>query len=79
MTTVPFGRFFVNSLMLVTTVGATIKVVLADLTAYALVFVRFPDKKIIFVLILVTLMVPLQVSMLPNYMLIAGNGRRKNT
>lgn len=77
MTTVPFGRFFLNS-TIVTVVGATIKVLLAILTAYALVFVRFPFKNAIFVLILVALMVPPQVSILPNYILIAGMGG-KNT
>lgn len=77
MTTVPFGRFFLNS-TIVTVAGSTIKVLLAILTAYALVFVRFPFKKIIFVLILVALMVPPQVSILPNYILIAGLGG-KNT
>jgi sn-glycerol 3-phosphate transport system permease protein len=71
--TVPFGRLFVNSLI-VTAVGAGIKVVLAVLTAYALVFVRFPFKKVIFALVLATLMVPPQVSVLPNYVLISGWG-----
>lgn len=75
MTTVPFAQFFANSLV-VTTVGSTIKVVLAILTAYALVFVRFPFKNVIFVLILVALMVPAQVSILPNYILVAGMGGR---
>ncbi|GGH93098.1 carbohydrate ABC transporter permease [Arthrobacter liuii] len=77
MTTVPFGQFFFNSTV-VTVVGSSIKVVLAILTAYALVFVRFPFKKAIFVLILVALMVPPQVAILPNYILIAGLGG-KNT
>ena len=77
MTTVPFAQFLANSLV-VTTVGSTIKVVLAILTAYALVFVRFPFKNVIFVLILVALMVPAQVSILPNYILVAGMGG-KNT
>ena len=77
MTTVPFGRFFANSLI-VTVVGSTVKVVLAILTAYALVFVHFPFKNVVFVLILVALMVPAQVSILPNYILIAGMGG-KNT
>jgi sn-glycerol 3-phosphate transport system permease protein len=70
---VPFGRLFVNS-VLITTVGAGIKVVLAVLTAYALVFVRFPGKNIIFALVLATLMVPPQVSLLPNYVLITDLG-----
>ncbi|HEV7870477.1 MAG TPA: carbohydrate ABC transporter permease, partial [Modestobacter sp.] len=46
----------------------------AVLTAYALVFVRFPGKKIIFALVLATLMVPPQVSLLPNYVLINDLG-----
>ncbi|WP_369133550.1 carbohydrate ABC transporter permease [Modestobacter sp. I12A-02662] len=70
---VPFGRLFFNS-VLVTAIGAGIKVALAVLTAYALVFVRFPGKKIIFALVLATLMVPPQVSLLPNYVLITGLG-----
>ncbi|WP_354146587.1 carbohydrate ABC transporter permease [Arthrobacter sp. 754] len=77
MTTVPFAQFFINS-TIVTVVGATVKVLLAILTAYALVFVRFPFKNVIFMLILVALMVPPQVSILPNYILIAGMGG-KNT
>lgn len=77
MTTVPFGQFFANSLI-VTAIGSTIKVLLAIVTAYALVFVRFPFKNAIFIVILVALMVPAQVSILPNYVLIAGLGG-KNT
>ncbi|RAN77671.1 glycerol-3-phosphate ABC transporter permease [Bacillus sp. SRB_336] len=69
--TVPFARFFLNS-VIVTAIGSTIKCVLAILTAYALVFVRFPFKKTIFLAILVALMVPPQVSVLPNYIFIAG-------
>jgi len=70
-TTVPFARFFLNS-VIVTVVGSTIKCVLAVLTAYALVFVSFPFKRVIFLAILVALMVPPQVSVLPNYLFIAG-------
>ncbi|MDR6620942.1 carbohydrate ABC transporter permease [Sinomonas atrocyanea] len=77
MTTVPFARFFLNS-TIVTAVGAVVKVTLAIMTAYALVFVRFPFKNIVFILILVALMVPSQVSILPNYVLIASIGG-KNT
>ncbi|MFJ3956184.1 carbohydrate ABC transporter permease [Arthrobacter sp. NPDC090010] len=77
MTTVPFGQFFTNS-VIVTAVGSAIKVSLAILTAYALVFVRFPFKNAVFIIILVALMVPAQVSILPNYILIAGLGG-KNT
>ncbi|MDK9322664.1 carbohydrate ABC transporter permease [Propionibacterium freudenreichii] len=70
---VNFPRLFANS-VLVTAVGATIKLVLAVLSAYALVFIRFPFKRVIFMFILAALMVPAQVSMLPNYILISGMG-----
>ncbi|NYE95245.1 sn-glycerol 3-phosphate transport system permease protein [Psychromicrobium silvestre] len=74
-TTVPFARFFLNS-VIVTAVGSVIKCVLAVLTAYALVFIRFPFKRLIFMLILVALMVPPQVAVLPNYVLISSlNGQ----
>lgn len=70
---VDFPRLFLNS-TIVTLVGAGIKVLLAITTAYALVFVKFPFRRVIFVGILVALMVPPQVSLLPNYILIAGLG-----
>lgn len=70
---VDFVTLFRNSLI-VTVVGASIKVLLALTTAYALVFVRFPFKNVIFVGILVALMVPPQVSLLPNFTLIASLG-----
>lgn len=67
------GQLFINSLI-VTSVGSAVKVLLAITTAYALVFVRFPFKRLIFIGILVALMVPPQVSLVPNYVLIAGLG-----
>ena len=47
--TAPFGRFFANS-VLVTAVGSSVKVLLAIHTAYALVFVQFPGKRVLFVM-----------------------------
>lgn len=70
---VPLFDFFRNS-VIVTVVASTIKVALALMTAYALVFVRFPLKNVLFVIILVALMVPPQVSMLPNYLTISSLG-----
>lgn len=73
--TVSFGRLFLNS-ALVTAFGAGVKVVLAVITAYALVFIRFPAKRLVFVLILVALMVPPHIALVPNYTLIAQLGGR---
>lgn len=70
---VPFPRLFLNS-VIVTAIGAGLKVVLAVLTAYGLVFVRFPGKQFVFWGILATLMVPPQVSVVPNFVLISSWG-----
>lgn len=70
---VNFPRLFANSL-LVTAVGAAVKVILAVTSAYAFSFLRFPGRRIIFIAILVALMVPSQVSLVPNYITIAGLG-----
>ncbi|MEP9382541.1 carbohydrate ABC transporter permease [Nocardioides sp. KR10-350] len=70
---VPFGRLFLNS-AIVTVIGAGVKVLLAILTAYGLVFCEFPGKRIVFWAILATLMVPPQVTALPNYVLISSLG-----
>lgn len=72
-TSVPFPRLFLNS-FIVTAAGSIIKVLLATFTAYALVYVRFPFKNVIFMGILVALMVPPQVAILPNYVLVSGLG-----
>lgn len=70
---VPFARFFFNS-VIVTVIGSAIKCLLAIFTAYALVFARFPLKRVIFVAILVALMIPPQLAVLPNYILISALG-----
>ena len=66
----PFGRFYLNSI--ITTVAGTIlELTNATLTAYALAFLRFPKKQWVFVLILIALMIPNQVTILPNYLTIS--------
>ncbi|PWD51574.1 glycerol-3-phosphate ABC transporter permease [Serinibacter arcticus] len=72
---VPLARVFANSVV-VTAVGAGIKVLLAITTAYALVFVRIPGRNAIFLGILVALMVPPEAAMLPNYLTISAMGGR---
>ncbi|MGI9252652.1 MAG: carbohydrate ABC transporter permease [Thermomicrobiales bacterium] len=67
----PFGRFYVNTLI-ITVLGTAIKMVNAVLTAYALVFLRFPGKTLIFMVILAGLMIPEQVTILPNYITLSN-------
>ena len=69
----PFGRFYVNSIV-ITVVGTLVKMVNAIFTAYALVFLRFPGRTLIFVVILAGLMIPEQVTILPNYVTLSDVG-----
>jgi sn-glycerol 3-phosphate transport system permease protein len=69
----PFGRFYLNTII-TTLFGVALEVVNALLTAYALVFIRFPGKNIIFIVLLAALMVPIHVTILPNYLTIASLG-----
>ena len=62
----PFGRYYFNSLF-TTFAGAGLEIINATLTAYALAFLRFPGKNVIFIILLAALMIPSQVTILPNY------------
>jgi sn-glycerol 3-phosphate transport system permease protein len=62
----PFGRFYFNSI-LTTLAGSALEITNATLSAYALAYLRFPFKNVIFVILLAALMIPAQVTILPNY------------
>ncbi len=69
----PFGRYYINSL--ITTTGSTaIKVVFAVFSAYALVFLRFPRKNLVFLFLLAALMVPREITIIPNYITVGRLG-----
>lgn len=70
---VPFGNFFLNSLI-TTAVGAGLKIILGLTTAYAVVFLEFPFKKYVFGLVVFALLVPQQIVIIPNYTLISDLG-----
>lgn len=69
----PFGDFFKNS-VIVTAGGAAIKLLNATLTAYAFVFLRFPYKNLIFLIMLGALMVPNNVTLIVNYITVSNLG-----
>jgi len=68
---IPLARMALNSL-LVTAIGTTLKVLLGITCAYALVFVEVPGRRFVFLLVLFTLLIPGQITIIPNYVLIAG-------
>jgi multiple sugar transport system permease protein len=63
----PFARLIVNTFAFAG--GATILMLLFDsMTAFALARLRFPGRNVVFVLILATLMVPFQVTLVPVFL-----------
>lgn len=67
-TIVPFGRYFFNSLFVA--VAVTVGEVLTSaLAAYAFARLRFPGRDAMFLLYLATLMIPGQVTIIPNFIL----------
>ena len=67
------GRMMINSLVsaLVIAVG---KIVISMLSAFAVVYFRFPLRTLAFWMIFVTLMLPVEVRILPTYKVIADLG-----
>jgi sn-glycerol 3-phosphate transport system permease protein len=72
---VPFWTFVRNSII-ITSVVSAVKFTLGVLSAYGLVFLRFPFKNVVFLTIIAALMVPNQITVISNYALIAQMGWR---
>jgi multiple sugar transport system permease protein len=68
-----FGRYITNSFVvaLLTTIGQLVTSLLA---AYAFVFFAFPLKEVLFSVLMITLMVPQQVLLVPDYLIISSLG-----
>jgi sn-glycerol 3-phosphate transport system permease protein len=69
----PFGRYYLNS-FITTFFGAGIEVILALFSAYALAYLHFPRKDLVFLLLLAALMVPVEITIVPNYLTVARLG-----
>jgi sn-glycerol 3-phosphate transport system permease protein len=65
------GRKLLNSFVFATGVAIG-KVLISAITAYAIVFFRFPGRTLLFWLIFVTLMLPLEVRIVPTYAVAAN-------
>ena len=64
----PFGRFFINSAV-VTVLTVLLNLVFCSLAGYAFARFRFLGRAALFVVILATLMVPFQVTMIPQFLI----------
>ncbi|WP_114588024.1 carbohydrate ABC transporter permease [Microbacterium arborescens] len=68
-----FGHFFANSLIVavVTVLG---NIVFCSMVGYALAKMEFPGKKVLFILVMVTLMVPGVVTFVPLFVMVSSLG-----
>lgn len=72
-TSKPFFRFFMNS-VIQTGVIVLFQVIFSILAAYAFAVLEFPGRDLLFYLILASLMVPFQLTFIPNFLLISKWG-----
>jgi len=70
-TTADLGPKLLNSLIMATGVAAG-KVIISALTAFSIVYFRYPGRTVIFWLIFITLMLPLEVRIVPTYAVVAN-------
>lgn len=73
ITALPFARVYLNTIIS-TVVTTVIQVAFCSMAAYAFARITFPFKNAIFVLILSVLMVPGQIFLIPQYLIIQKMG-----
>ena len=72
-TSKPFGRFFLNS-VIQTGVIVFFQVIFSIMAAYAFSILEFPGRDVLFYAIVASLMVPFQLTFIPNFILISQLG-----
>ena len=73
----PFGRYFLNTVVVATVVCA-LTLLTSSMSAFAFARLDFPGRETIFVLYLATLMIPQQVILIPNFVIIRSLGLMDN-
>lgn len=69
----PFGRFYFNSFVVATSV-TVLQLLTSSLSAFAFARLQFPGRDWLFLVYLATLMIPFQVTMIPNFILMRKLG-----
>lgn len=69
----PFGRWMLNSLIVASVVTA-IKVVIDSMAGYAFAKMSFPGKDALFLVVLMTLMVPFAATLIPLFIIVRNLG-----
>ncbi|WP_175989477.1 carbohydrate ABC transporter permease [Bacillus sp. Marseille-Q1617] len=68
-----FPRWLMNSLI-IAVAGTSLNIIFNSMAGYALARLAFPGKKALFIIILAVLMIPAQVTMIPNYLILKELG-----
>lgn len=68
--TVPFGRFFFNSVFIAAMVVVG-QLIFASMAAFAFARLRFPAKNLLFGLLMAALMIPIQATVIPVFVIIS--------
>ncbi|KQW80033.1 sugar ABC transporter permease [Devosia sp. Root413D1] len=71
--TIPFGRAMANSLV-VSVLVTLLQLITCSMAAYAFACLRFRGREVLFLIYLAALMVPSQVTLIPNFILIKSLG-----
>jgi multiple sugar transport system permease protein len=69
----PFGRYFFNTALVAVTVTG-VSLWLNSLAAYAFARLRFPGRDALFLVLLATMMIPFQVTMIPTFLVLRQLG-----
>jgi len=69
----PFARFFLNSVIVATSV-TVLQVITSSMAAYSLARLRYPGRDMLFLVYLSTLMIPVQVTMIPTFIVLRWLG-----
>lgn len=70
---IPFGRYILNSALVTVTV-TVFQILISSLAAFAFARLRFRGREGLFLLYLATLMIPAQVTLIPNFLIIKSLG-----
>ena len=73
VTQLPFARFYLNT-VLVTVARVIGQLIFASMAAFDFARLRFPGRNILFIAILAVMMVPGQVTLIPNYIILKKLG-----
>ncbi|MDO5673230.1 MAG: carbohydrate ABC transporter permease [Actinomycetaceae bacterium] len=74
-TEIKLGTYLRNS-VIITAILSVVEIILGVMTAYALAFLRFPGRNLVFVLVIASLLVPNQITIISNYALVTSLGWR---